>query len=126
MSQDGKTVTMNGDCGSNNKMTNDIKNGMVFAISSWSTYDNWLWKSRCQAQGCNGSDLTFSNLKIKTGGSSPTPGPTPGPTPTPGNYTFGDKCSSNWADECHGCGDCRWSWPSNESWSSPNAKCRCK
>jgi len=92
-------------------MTNDIKNGMAFAISSWSTYDSWLWKNRCQASSCNGSDLNFYNIVIKTGGSSPTP---PGPTPTPSVYTYGDACGSKWAGECDGKCDCRWSWPSDD------------
>ena len=126
MSQGSNTVTMTGNCGSNAQMTNDLRNGMAFAISSWSTYDSWLWKNRCSAGGCNGSDIYFKNLVIKTGGS--TPGPSPGPTPTPGNYTYGDACASKSADECNGSCDCRWSWPSDDpaKWSSRNAHCRCK
>jgi hypothetical protein len=49
MSQGTNSVQMTGNCGSNAMMTNDLANGMVFAISNWSTYDNWLWKDRCQA-----------------------------------------------------------------------------
>lgn len=119
---------MTGACGTNDYMTNDIRNGMAFAISSWSTYDNWLWKDRCQAGGCNGSDLYFKNLKIRTGGSEPGPSPGPGPDPTPSEYTYGDACKSAWDDQCNGSCDCRWSWPSNDpaTWSSSNAHCRCK
>ena len=131
LSQDGKTVQMKGDCGTNKEMTIDIKNGMAFAISSWSTMSNWLWKSRCQAQSCNKADLNFKNLKITTGGATPSPSPTPDPTPTPtpsGDYTYGNKCKSNHDGLCTGessC-DCRWSWPSSETYKSPDADCRCK
>lgn len=103
---------MTGACGDNANMSNDLRNGMAFAISNWSTYDSWLWGNRCSAQACSGKDLNFTNIKIKTGGSSP--GPTPGPTPTPSDYTFGNACASKWADECNGSCDCRWSWPSSD------------
>jgi len=53
MEQDGKSLVMNGDCWDNKYMTNDLRDGMVFAITSWSTYDNWLWGSSCQAQSCD-------------------------------------------------------------------------
>ena len=47
-SQDGKSVSMNtGDCEETKKMTDDIRNGMAFAFSSWETMDNWLWGDRC-------------------------------------------------------------------------------
>ena len=115
---------MTGNCGSNAEMTNDLRNGMVFAISSWSTYDTWLWADRCKASACNSSDLYFKNLVIKTGGSSPSPGP----SPTPSNYTYGDVCAKKTDGDCNGSCDCRWSWPSNDpaKWSSSDAKCRCK
>ena len=80
---------MNGNCGSNSLMSNDLKNGMAFAISNWSTFDNWLWKDRCAAQTCNTSDLNFNNISIKTGGTGPTPPPTP-------IFNFGDNCGSSW------------------------------
>jgi len=120
-SQDGKSVSMDsGYCQETINMTNDVRNGMAFAFSSWSTYDNWLWGDRCQASNCNSHNLYFRNINIKTGGSSPNP---PNP-PTPGNYSFGDSCATPYDDDCNGC-NCHWSWPSNESWNSPNAKCRC-
>ena len=71
-------------------MTDDIKNGMAFAFSSWSTYDNWLWGSRCHAEQCHSQNLYFMNIKIKTGGKSPSPSPTPTPSD---DYKYGEKCS---------------------------------
>jgi len=115
MSQDGNNVSMYGDCGS--KITGDLQNGMAFAISNWSTYDSWLWKDRCQASTCNASQLLFKNISIKTGSDTPVP-------PTPSNYVYGNACATSWDDDCNGC-DCRWSWPSNEDWSGPDAHCRC-
>jgi len=38
-----------GDCQETKNMTEDIRNGMAFAFSSWETMDNWLWGDRCQA-----------------------------------------------------------------------------
>lgn len=110
-----------GYCQETVNMTNDISQGMAFAFSSWSTYDNWLWGDRCQAQQCNSQNLAFKNIRITTGG-SPQP-PTP-PSPS-GDYVYGDSCSTPYDDDCNGC-DCHWSWPSNESWDGPDAKCRCK
>ena len=49
MSQDGKSIQMTGGCGDNANMTNDLRNGMAFTISNWSTYDSWLWGNRCSA-----------------------------------------------------------------------------
>jgi len=40
-------VQMVGDCGTNAEMSYDLAKGMVFAISNWSTFDNWLWGDRC-------------------------------------------------------------------------------
>ena len=117
---------MDGNCGSNAEMSGDIAGNMAFAISNWATYDNWLWKDRCQAGNCNNQDLHFYNIKIKTGGASPTPTPTPTP-PSPGNYIYGNTCATSYDDECNGC-DCHWSWPADDpaQWSSPDAHCRCK
>lgn len=70
-------------------MSNDLKNGMAFAISNSGTFDNWLWKDRCAAQKCKSRDLNFNNISIKTGGTSPTPPPTP-------IFAFGDNCGSSW------------------------------
>jgi hypothetical protein len=120
ISQGSHSINMTGNCGSNAEMTNDIKNGMAFAISNWGTMDNWLWGDRCQAQTCNNTRLTFTNISIKTGGDAP------GPDPKPDNYIYGDSCASSWDDDCNGSCDCRWSWPSNEDWSGPDAHCRCK
>lgn len=105
---------MTGGCGDNANMTNDLKNGMAFTLSNWSTYDSWLWGNRCSAQSCSGQPLNFTNIKIKTGGSTPGPTPGPTPTPTPSDYTFGNACGSKWADECNGSCNCKWSWPSND------------
>jgi hypothetical protein len=122
--QDGKSVSMNtGDCEETKKMTNDIRNGMAFAFSSWETMDNWLWGDRCQASSCNSHNLYFKNMKVVTGGDSPQP-PTP-PSPS-GDYVYGDACANKSSDDCDGSCDCFWSWPSSESWDGPDAHCRCK
>lgn len=122
-SQNGNTVSMNSSNSSYNANMSDDMNNMVFAISNWSTYDTWLWGDRCQASQCNSRELTFKNIKIKTGSA----GPTPGPTPTPSNYTYGDACATRYDDYCNGCA-CYWSWPSDDpaKWASSNAACRCK
>jgi hypothetical protein len=114
---------MTGNCWDNSYMTNDLKNGMAFAISNWSTFDTWLWGDRCQAGECNATGLTFNNLVVKTGGDSPTP-PHPPTPPTPGNYNYGGECGTPYDDDCNGC-NCHWSWPTNESWDGADAKCRC-
>ena len=108
---------MNGDCGSNAKMSNVLKDGMVFAISSWSTQDNWLWKKRCQAQSCNSADLNFNNFWITTGDKTYS-----------GPLKFGNACATKWDGECNGSCDCRWSWPTTDpaAWDSRKADCRCQ
>lgn len=57
-------IQMEGNCGSLNAMTGNLRDGMAFAFSNWGTYDNWLWKDRCQAGPCNGSHFEVSNLSI--------------------------------------------------------------
>lgn len=52
MSQGFNSINMTGNCSSNAQMSADLANGMAFAISNWSTYDNWLWKDRCAASTC--------------------------------------------------------------------------
>ena len=42
------------------------------------------------------------------------------------HLSWGDSCQSNTEGNCNGQCDCRWSWPSNTSWESPDSKCRCK
>lgn len=81
---------MNGNCGTNAEMTHDISGNMAFVVSSWSTYDTWLWKDRCKAQGCNGADMYFKNIAIRTGGG----GPTPTSPPSPGDFSFGNACTT--------------------------------
>lgn len=44
-----------------------LENGMSFAMSNWSTTDNFLWKDRCQAEPCNSKQLLFKNIAITTG-----------------------------------------------------------
>ena len=42
------------------------------------------------------------------------------------HLSWGDSCHSNTEGNCNGQCDCRWSWPSNTLWESPDSKCRCK
>ena len=48
-------------------MTDDLKNGMAFALSSWGS-DNidWLEHGRCQGTCSDTTTLSFTNLKITT------------------------------------------------------------
>jgi len=48
-----------------------------------------------------------------------------GVTP-PSNVVWGKDCANKDDGVCgENCGQCTWSWPSNESWDGPDAKCRC-
>ena len=48
-------------------MTDDLKNGMVFALSSWGADSiDWLEHGRCQGKCSETTTLTFQNLKITT------------------------------------------------------------
>jgi hypothetical protein len=120
MSQGAQSVSMTGNCASNAQMSADLANGMAFAISNWSTLDNWLWKDRCTASACNASQILWSNISIKTGSVGPSP------SPTPITYIYGNACASMSDGQCNGYCNCCWSWPSNEDWSGPDAACRCK
>ena len=47
-------IQMDGDCGwYNNGLTDDLRDGMTFTITSWSTYDSWLWGDKCTAGSCS-------------------------------------------------------------------------
>jgi hypothetical protein len=49
-SQNGKSVSMENSSSSDAaRMSKDLADGLAFAFSSWSTYDNWLWGNKCQA-----------------------------------------------------------------------------
>jgi hypothetical protein len=50
--QNGNSAQITGNCDSNRALTEDLRQGMTFAITNWSTYDNWLWGDKCQAQAC--------------------------------------------------------------------------
>ena len=48
-------------------MTDDLKNGMVFALSSWGTDSiDWLEHGRCQGVCSETTTLSFTNMKITT------------------------------------------------------------
>jgi hypothetical protein len=53
----GNEVTTHGNCAYNNGLTDDLRDGMAFAITSWSTYDDWLWGDKCQAGSCSNRSL---------------------------------------------------------------------
>lgn len=120
MTQEGKTVNMTGDCGTNAEMSYDLANGMAFAISNWETTDNWLWGNKCGGSCFGSAYLSFSNIKFTTGGDVP--------PPPVDKYDYGDACASKSDDFCDGSCDCRWSWPINDpaKWASKDAHCRCK
>jgi len=51
-------------------MTDDLKNGMAFALSSWGAESiDWLEHGRCQGKCSEETTLTFTNLKITTAAS---------------------------------------------------------
>jgi len=125
MTQDDREIKMTGDCHDYNKgMTNDLKNGMAFAFSSWETDNNWLWGDRCQAAKCESKNFYMYNIKVTTGSDEPGPEP-PKPVDDCTNCQYGGECATKYDDDCNGC-ECHWSWPGNESWDGPDAKCRCK
>ena len=120
MTQDGQSVNMTGDCGTNAEMSYDIANGMAFAFSNWATDDSWLWGDKCWGSCPGNPFLTINNFVFTTGGVSP--------DPPIHDYTYGDACASKSDDYCDGSCDCRWSWPTDDpaQWASPDAACRCK
>lgn len=66
LEQGSNWARIEGNCDSNKYLSNDLRNGMTFAITNWSTYDNWLWGDKCQAQACHEGDIFYSNISIKT------------------------------------------------------------
>ena len=122
MTQNGNSVNMTGDCGTNAEMSWDIANGMAFAFSNWQTDDDWLWGNTCSGS-CSGNPfLSINNFVFTTGSADP-----PKPDPS-GNYTYGEPCGTKSDGQCDGSCDCRWSWPSDDpaQWASQDADCRCK
>lgn len=121
LSQGSNNLRMADNCASG--MLGDLQNGMAIVISNWSAYDaDWLWGTTCQASACGLQQSSYKNLSITTGGDTPIP-PVP-PTPSH-DYTFGDNCATSSDDYCDGSCNCKWSWPRDQSWSSPDAACRC-
>lgn len=112
-------------------MGNALAAGMTLTVSNWGQPGlsmSWLdGDTGCNEWCGNNPSITTSNIKY-TLGNGPAPGPNPpGPHPTPGNYTYGSACASNQDDECNGCSQCDWSWPTNDpaKWASKDAHCRC-
>ena len=125
LTQNGFTLTMNSECGSYYPgIAGDLEAGMTIAISNWGDPGqsmSWLdGDTGCQEQCDNKGNLYVSDIKITTGGSGP---------PVPPAYDFGQPCAHPDDGQCgNDCGDCRWSWPSNDpaKWASKNADCRCR
>lgn len=68
-SQGSASIEMRGDCPEETKkMTNDLKNGMVFALSNWYGGYPWLDKGRCEDSGaCQSPTLIYTNMEFNTG-----------------------------------------------------------
>ena len=64
LSQNGKQVQTSCYDGSNNWMTEDIKD-MAFAMSNWSGDATWLWKDACGG-GCENPTIIYKNITITT------------------------------------------------------------
>jgi len=64
LSQNGKQVQTSCYDGSNNWMTEDIKD-MAFAMSNWSGDASWLWKDSCGG-GCENPTIIYKNINITT------------------------------------------------------------
>lgn len=67
MTQGKNSISLYGNCDSNKYLTDDLRSGMIFVITNWSTYDNWLWGNRCKASSCNQGDIIYKNLEFWTG-----------------------------------------------------------
>ena len=124
ISQDGNQQQMiNSDAGYLSQM-NDALTAQVFVISNWQGDAGWLWKNKCSGSCWNSPGETISNIKIKSGSGKPQPGPKPDPSK---KWKFGDNCKS--ASDCKEStcsqSQCKWSWPADASWDSPDADCRC-
>lgn len=64
LSQNGKSINTSCYDGSNNWMTEDIKD-MGFAMSNWSGDASWLWKDTCSG-GCENPTIIYKNINITT------------------------------------------------------------
>ncbi len=74
ISQDGKEVHLVGGCESNKLMTDDLKNGMVFALSNWYGGEPWLDRGICGGvNSCQNPTLTFTNMSFNTSGARAVP-----------------------------------------------------
>jgi len=116
-----------------NNMGKALQEGMTLSVSNWGQPGlsmSWLdGDTHCNEWCGNNPSITTSNIKYTLGGSGPVP-PTPPTPPSPGNYVYGTACATTHDDDCakvSGCGQCDWSWPSNDpaKWASKDAKCRC-
>ena len=66
ISQNGLSISMGSNSGVTD-MTDDLKNGMVFALSSWGADSiDWLEHGRCQGTCSETTTLSFTNMKITT------------------------------------------------------------
>ncbi len=54
----------------NKRLTDALKNGMVFVVSNFTMGSdfNWLWGDKCKSFNCAKSNMSIDNIKIKTGG----------------------------------------------------------
>ena len=113
----------NNDAGYLSQM-NDAFQAQVFVISNWQGDASWLWKNKCSGSCWNSPGETISNIKIKSGSGKPQPGPKPDPSK---KWKFGDNCSkaSDCTESSCSLSQCKWSWPADASWDSPDAACRC-
>ena len=68
ISQNGNSVQLQGECESNSKMSGDLKEGMVFALSNWYGGEPWLDKGICGGVNeCSNPTLTFTNMEFNQG-----------------------------------------------------------
>ena len=112
-------------------LSDQLNGKMAFVMSNWGGDASWLWKDKCTGT-CNWPTLSFTNIKVSTGGASPTPSP-PTPSPfDPSDYDFGDACKTKDADDCAAqqcpsVDHCKWSWSKTDpqKWSGNTAHCRC-
>ena len=116
-----KLVMDSENCAYLSNMTQDLYDGMAFAISTWAPASNptWLQGDLCDAApACPlTSNFSISNLIFREG---------PAITLDPVVYKYGDPCQPG---DCSNCTDstCHWSFPFGDplTWSSTDAACRC-
>jgi len=122
MTQGDHVIELKGDCRDYlDRMTDNIKSGMAFVVSSWRPPSaRWMQGDRCDEECVWPVQTTFSNLEFWTHGGKPADDV---------EIKYLGACGSLRAGECgDDCAECSYSYPADDlrKWNSPWAKCRCE